>query len=149
MTLARCLFDMSPLAAQDESRAMNRRLTRGSRLLASVMAVALALVSTATCLAAVVHMPEQSQHACCHGMNQDCGTGDAMAAQKDCCAVPNADVARVSTTDQVVAPPALALSLPFVFVPSAVPDAPGAALDPGIPKPSSSPTYLLVSVFRL
>jgi hypothetical protein len=121
---------------------------RGSRLLASVLAMALAFMPTATCLAAIIHMPEQSQHACCHGMNQDCGSGDSMAAPNDCCAVPNADVAR-RTIGQTVTAPAVALSMPFVFVPSPVQDSPGAALDPGIPKPSSSPTYLLVSVFRL
>jgi hypothetical protein len=128
---------------------MNQRITRGSRLLASVIAMALAFVSTATCLAAVMHMPEKSQHTCCHGMKQDCGSGDSMAAQKDCCAVQHADVARLRTTAHAVTAPALALSTLFVFKPLPSQDAAGAALDPGIPKPSSSPTYLLVSVFRL
>jgi hypothetical protein len=81
-------------------------------------------------------------------MNQDCDSGDSMATPNDCCAVPNAEVAR-RTTGQTVTAPAVALSMPFVFEPSPSQDSPGAALDPGIPKPSSSPTYLLVSVFRL
>jgi hypothetical protein len=126
---------------------MTQRLTRGSRLLASVIALALAFASTATCLAAVMQMPEKSQHACCHG--QDCGSGDSMAPLNDCCSVPNADVARLTTPGQAVAAQALAVTMPFVFEPLPVQDSPGAALEPGVPKPSSSPTYLLVSVFRL
>jgi hypothetical protein len=128
---------------------MKQRLTRGSRLLASVIALALAFVSTATCLAAVMQMPEMAQHASCHGMKPDAGNAKLNAAPKDCCAVRNAEVARLTSSDPVVTAAALVLVTPLAFEPLPVQDAPGAALDPGIPKPSSSPTYLLVSVFRL
>jgi hypothetical protein len=127
---------------------MNQRLTRGSRLLASVIAMALAFVSTATCLAAVMQMPEISHHACSEGMKPDSGSADFMTVQQDCCVVQSADVARLKTAEAVSAS-ASALSTPFVFEPLPVYRSPAAALDPGIPKPSSSPTYLLVSVFRL
>jgi hypothetical protein len=128
---------------------MNKRLTRGTRLLAGVIAIALAFVSTATCLAAAMQMPEMAQHASCHGMKPDAASAKLNAAPKDCCAVQNADVARLTTTDPVVTAPALVLITSLGFEPLPVKEAPGASLDPGIPKPSSSPTYLLVSVFRL
>jgi hypothetical protein len=140
---------MSAWTAQHESRAMNQRLTRGSRLLASVIAMALAFVSSATCLAAVMQMPEKSQHACCKGMKQDCGSGDSMTVQKDCCVVQSADVAGLTTTAQAITASASAISTLVVFEPLPAQASPGAALDPDIPRPSSSPTYLLVSVFRL
>jgi hypothetical protein len=127
---------------------MTQRFTRGSRLLASVIAMALAFVSTATCLAAVMQMPEGSHHACSEGMKQESGSANSTTVQKDCCFVQSAEFARL-TTAQAVTASASALSTPFVFEPLPVYRSPAAALDPGIPKPSSSPTYLLVSVFRL
>ena len=127
---------------------MNPRLALGPRLLASAIAIALALVAPVTCLAAVMQMPETSHHASCHGMKKDGASVGSIAAKKDCCAIPNAEVARFTSTDQVLTPPASALSTPFVFEPLPVQDC-GAALDPGVPKPSSSPTYLLVSSFRI
>lgn len=128
---------------------MNQRLNGGSRFLVCVVATAMAFASTATCLAAVMQMPEMAQHASCHGMKTDSDSTKFMAAPQDCCAVPNAEVARLAATDPIVAAPTVALSTPSVIEPSPVRDTLGAALDPGIPKPSSSPTYLLVSVFRL
>ena len=127
---------------------MKYRLTRASRLLASVIAIALAFVSTATCLAAVMQMPERSHHACHEGMKQDSGGADSMTMQQDCCLVQSADVARL-TTAQAVTASASALTTPIACEPLPVYRSPAAALDPGVPKPSRSPTYLLVSVFRL
>src|SRR5688500_9150516 len=103
---------------------MNQRLTRESRLLASVIAMALAFASTATCLAAVMQMPEMAQHASCHGMKPDAGSAKLNAAPKDCCEVRNADVARVTSTDPIVTAPALVLITPLAFEPLPVQDAP-------------------------
>ena len=127
---------------------MTQRLTCGSRLLASVVAIALAFASTATCLAAVMQTPETSHHAC-EGMKQDSAGAGSMAVQKDCCVVQSAEFARLSKTAQAVVAPASSLILPLVLDPLWAHGTRAAALDPGIPKPSSSPTYLLVSVFRL
>jgi hypothetical protein len=110
--------------------------------------MALAFMSTATCIAAIMEMPEQSHHACA-GMNQNEGPSDSSDLRMDCCDVQSADLARLTTTVQAVTELASAVSTPSVFEPTPAPDFPGAALDPDIPKPSSSPTYLLVSVFRL
>ena len=127
---------------------MDRQLTRGSRLLAGVIAMALASVPTATCLAAVTQMTETSHHACSDGMRQAGGSANSTALEKDCCFVHSAELARL-TTAQAVAASAPVLGTPIVVEPPPTYHSPGAALDPGVPKPSSSPTYLLVSVFRL
>ena len=127
---------------------MAGQVTRGSRFLAAALAFALAVVSSATCFAAVVQMPDPQQHACCAGMNQECG--DSMAVQKDCCAVQSADIARLASAAQFIAVPALVVIGSHVAQPALVASVSlGAAFDPGAPKPSSSPTYLLVSVFRI
>ena len=126
---------------------MCQQRPRGSRLVASLIAMALAFASSATCLAAVLERPQQAHPACYEGMKQDWGSAESTAMQKDCCAVQSADVARLTTTAQAVTASATALSTLCVFEP--LQSSPGAALDPGIPKSSTAPTYLLVSVFRL
>jgi hypothetical protein len=128
---------------------MPQQLTGGSRFLASALALALAFASSATCVAAVLQMAErQQQHACCHGVHRDCG--DAIAAQKDCCAVQSADLARGASATQSVAAPALVVVHSLVGnTPSLTSPPVVTAFDPGVPRPSSSPTYLLVSAFRL
>jgi hypothetical protein len=83
-------------------------------------------------------------------MIKDCGA--EMAVQHDCCAVQSTDLARIATAERSVA-----VSVSFALIPYSIVSEPTsftsrsplAAFDPGIPRPSSSPTYLLVSVFRL
>ena len=140
---------MSAAGAHHENRAMNHGFTRGSRLLASAIAMAVALVSSATCLATVMQMPEQARHACCQGMEHDCGSAGSVTVAADCCAVQSGDVAPLTTTTEAIRGSATSLITASLFEPVPLQGSPGAALDPGIPKPSAAPTYLLVSVFRL
>jgi hypothetical protein len=124
---------------------MFRSLTRGSRLLAGALAFALALVAPATCLAAVVQMPEGLSPPCCHA-GKECDD-DALAARTDCCAVQGADVALRENGAKVVAPTASVLA-PVVPALVALISTP-VSFDPDVSRPPGSPTYLLISVFRL
>ena len=127
---------------------MRRGSLISSRVLVGVLAAILAVTASATCVAAALQAPESQPHGCCTGMSQVCG--DSMTTQADCCAIQNADLARLGGAAQSVAdgPPAVtdsAIAEPMRFTaPSTV-----AAFEPGGPKSSSSPTYLLVSVFRI
>ena len=124
---------------------MVRPLTR-SRLVPGVLALVMAFVSSATCLAAVLLGDKSERHACCAGISEACTDG-TMTAQEDCCAVQSADRARVASTLFVVV-------TSVATCPAAVHSATGSvgrgtAFEPGIPKPSSSAPYLLHSVFRI
>ena len=116
-----------------------------SRVTACGVALAIACVSAATCLAAVMQMPDMQRHACCAGMAEDCGhDGGTMAVQEDCCAVQNADVARLGSAGLITLPVVAGIRMPepVRLAPDAVP-----AFDP--PKASRTPTYLIVSSFRI
>ena len=114
-------------------------------MLAGALALALALVAPATCFAAVAQMREGPQHSCCHA-GKECDDG-TIAGRTDCCAVQSADVARPEKSLQVVAPAVTVLTLvapsPVALISAAV------SFDRDVSRPSSSPTYLLISVFRL
>jgi hypothetical protein len=125
---------------------MARHLMRGSRLLAGILALALTFVPAATCVAAVMQTSEAQQHACCAGMNEDCA--DSMTAQQDCCIVQSADLGGIGRAAESAAVPVAAVS-PVVTETIPVTTPPPVAFAPGVPTPSSQPTYLLVSVFRL
>ena len=131
---------------------MNRQATRSSRLLAGVLALALASVSAATCLAAVVQMSEK-HHACCEAMghcSDGGGDSETTPAKIDCCAVQSAEAGRLATGAQAITVAASLLAESPVVEPSSfAPISATGAFDPGVPKPSSSPTYLLVSSFRI
>ena len=126
---------------------MVQRLRPVARLLAGTLALALALMSSATCLLAVDMTP--AQKACCAAMNHDCG---AMAIEQGCCATesPNLTSLASSTSISPVAPPA-----PVSVSVAAAELAPPVILrtlggfDFAPPLSSSRPTYLFVSVFRL
>ena len=115
-------------------------------LLVGAVALAVALVPVASCLAASVQPSESHQLACCAGMTQGCG--DSMTTQNDCCAVQSTDVVRLGSASQSGRPLVLVTST-IVTEPASPAVVTPAAFGSGIPKPSSSPTYLLVSVFRL
>jgi hypothetical protein len=111
------------------------------------LALALAVVSSATCFAAAEMTP--AQKACCAAMNGDCGE---MAVGKGCCTSDSPNIASLpsSTLLSRLAQPALVL----VSLPATQPDLPNLfrtshLFDSRAAKSSSPPTYLLVSVFRI
>ncbi|MGH9258063.1 MAG: hypothetical protein ACRD3C_26175 [Vicinamibacterales bacterium] len=126
---------------------MVRGLRSGSQSLTWVLAFALALVPSAMCVLSA-DMTE-AQRACCAAMNHDCG---GMAVKQDCC--PSEAQSLVGFTSgpppfQIVAPTPVVVTIAAREPLRVVRVSPSAALDSGAPSPSSSPTYLLVSVFRL
>ena len=138
-----------PNLTRDGDRANMSQVSRTqsfvSRVVVCAVALAIAFASAATCLAAVMQMPDMQQHACCASMGQDCGhDGGTTAVQEDCCAVQNADVARLGSAGLVTLPVVASILLPEPM--RAAPDA-VTAFDP--PKASSTPTYLIVSSFRI
>ena len=125
---------------------MVRGMCLSSRFLTWVLALALAVVPSAVCVLSA-HMTE-AQRACCAAMNHDCG---ADAVKQDCCASKDQ-----SLVEFISGPPAfqVAVPAPVVNIAASEPSpvarvGPSAALAPRAPNPSSSPTYLLLSVFRL
>lgn len=126
---------------------MARSMKRTGRFLTWAMALALAVVSSATCvLGAEMTL---AQKACCTAMDHDCG---AMAVEQDCCVADSPSLVGLKSAPpiSVLAPPALVMV--NCIAPEPEPTASffaSAVLDAGAPKPSSSPTYLFVSVFRL
>lgn len=122
---------------------------RTAQVIASVAAVAIAVVSSLTCFIgaaqlvnAAPHMA-MAQHACCAGTNRDCQAA-ASAQRKDCCTT-----MAVSTTpiqSERAIPPVTVAVVAFVFVPATL----SLSRTVGEPlKSSSPPTHLLDAVFRI
>lgn len=126
---------------------MVRSMRRARRCLGWALSLALTVVSPLTCV--VGAQATQAPHACCAAMDHDCG---GLAVKQDCCAATDthspAGLTSGSSTVQVAAPALVAVDL-VDTEPSVARLAPPAAFDSGTPHPSSNPTYLLVSVFRL
>jgi hypothetical protein len=124
---------------------MHRPLAKRAPFVAWVVALTLGLVSSATCLAGSIDVPEP-QHACCPAKG-DCGSVGTLT--DDCCAAeqpgltafapvaPFTLAAPVAISDLLLAPPTSVLPL----------TSPG--FDPDASNPISPPTYLLDSVFLL
>ncbi|HEY5619892.1 MAG TPA: hypothetical protein VIK60_18265 [Vicinamibacterales bacterium] len=126
---------------------MGRRTRLSGRLLTWVLALAFALVSSATCI--LNTQMTEAQKACCAAMNHDCG---AMAVKQDCCATEVQSLTHFiagAPAFQLAAPAPVVMDVAFSEPPLAAHFSASAAFDPSAPNPSSSPTYLLVSVFRL
>ena len=121
---------------------MARPLMNRSRYLAGALALTLALVSSATCLAAVIQMPDGQHHACCAAMADDCGS--AATVNADCCADETAALA--PAVPFTVVPAVISTAL---WPPSAVPPLTSAAFDSEAVHPIGPPAYLLDSVFRI
>ena len=127
---------------------MTRQPTRASRFLALALAFALASVSPAICFAATLQTEERQQHASCP-MGQESHSPET--AKLDCCIGQSPQFAGI--TQDTVAP--LVAAAAVVGVITATPESLNPALsalptfDPELSKPSRTPTYLLVSVFRL
>lgn len=130
---------------------MTRRPTRrASRFLAGGLAFTLSIVSSAVCFAGILQMEERQQHASCPmGMGHESDSPET--AKLDCCIGQSPQFAGI--TQGTVAPPVAAAVV--LGVVTAIPDSPVpappvlSAFDPDVSKPSSTPTYLLVSVFRV
>ena len=126
---------------------MVRAAKRTGRFLAGALAVALVVVSFATCLLSANMTP--AQKACCTAMNHDCG---AMAMEHGCCSTeaPNLTslVSSISTSLRA-APVLVVLGLTSAeFAPSAIPGTSG-VFDLAPPISQRKPTYLFLSVFRI
>jgi hypothetical protein len=140
-------FDNAFVPGDDEKSSMTRQLPSASRLLAGAMALALAVVSSATCFAATLQMPDTQQHMCCAAM-ADCGSS-AKTSMQDCC------VAQSPAFTGLVPIVASNLGTPSAIVVSMIEaDVQAArshvvAVDPDTSRPTKTPTYLLDSVFRL
>ena len=129
---------------------MVRRSSRGSRVVSGALALALALVSVATCFAGTLQLTQQSPHASCHGMpTENAAPSSGTVAQaaefqaRDCCAVQRAILGLGGAFD-AVAPPASTAALVVPLSPLEAPP-----FDSRAPISSSPPTYLLLSVFRV
>jgi hypothetical protein len=126
---------------------MVRRGSRNGRWATWALALALALVPSATCLTAA-EMTE-AQKACCAAMNHDC---DGMSVEQDCCVAtapnPLGVSASVSAGSHLAFPPLVVVNTIAEPEPERS-DFESSVFDVGAPKYSSRPTYLIVSVFRL
>jgi hypothetical protein len=126
---------------------MVRSSPRGSRVLSGALALALALVPVATCVAAI-RLTEPTHHAPCHGMQTEDGASHistiALKSQaQDCCSVQRAILGLGGAADALDAP-----AWTTAAVASPAPLRPF-AFDSRAPIQSSPPTYLLISVFRI
>lgn len=129
---------------------MVRSSPRGSRVLSGALALALALVPVATCVAATLQLTEPTHHASCHGMQTEDAASHigtvalATASQaRNCCSVQRAILGLGGAADALDAP----ASTTAVVVSPAPPRL--FAFDSRAPIQSSPPTYLLISVFRI
>ena len=128
---------------------MTRAATRRpSRLLAGGLAFTLSILSSVICFAATVQMEDPQQHASC-AMGHESGSPET--TKLDCCIAQSPQFAGVAPDTAAVPVASAAIVSPVDAPPEsfvmAVPALP--AFDPDVSKPSSTPTYLLVSVFRL
>ena len=128
---------------------MTRKPTRrASRFLAGGLAFTLSIVSSAVCFAGILQMQERQEHASCPMGH---GSDSPDTAKLDCCLGQSPQFAGIA--QDTVAP--LVAAAAVIDIITATPDslipAPPVlpAFDPDISKSSSTPTYLLVSVFRI
>ena len=128
---------------------MHRQPTRrASRFLAGGLAFALSIVSSAICVAAILQMEHAQQHVSCASMGHE--SGSPKTTQMDCCIAQSAQFAGLAPDTGVPVAQPVVMAFVDAAPQSLVPALPGlSALDPDVPKPASTPTYLLVSVFRL
>ena len=114
------------------------------RFVATGIAIVLALLSPTMCLAGTLQ--ESAEALCLMRMAQDSGK---TTARWDCCEAQSPANAALTGQTVLVAPPVLlAPLLGAAPLPSSPPHIVG-AIEPGIPKISRTPTYLLVSLFRI
>ena len=120
---------------------MVHQLRSGSRRLAGALALALAVVSSASCLAAISRESGTDHHACCAAMADGCGSATVSA---DCCADDSPGLAPAARFTLAPVDDAVLLWLPSPVAPFT-----SAAFDPDASNPIGPPAYLLDSVFRI
>lgn len=114
------------------------------RYLAGAVVLVLTLLSPAMCLAGAVE--EAPDVLCLMGMAEDAGEP---TAKLDCCAAQSPANAALTAQTVLVAPPVPTASLvEMADLPSSPPQIVN-AIEAGAPKISRTPTYLLVSFFRI
>ena len=128
---------------------MTRPARLAFRLSTTALAFALALASSLTCLAGTLGTSHESElHACCVAMGHDCGSATTRL-ERDCCAAMSPTFAGLISAPPVIEPPAV-----NAVTALAVAEGPIASPAPSHPERTvrgspDTPTYLLVSVFRL
>ena len=143
------LFDMVMAAREHRLDGMSRLAGLTSRLLTTALAAALAMASSLTCLAGTLGTSHESElHACCVAMGHDCGRATTRL-ERDCCAAMSpARAGLIPSAQDLGRPAADAVTTPIVGdvpIPLPAPSRPERTVR-GSP---DTPTYLLVSVFRL
>jgi hypothetical protein len=123
-----------------------------TRVLTIALTLLVACASTATCLAGVVR--NATPRDCCAGMSHGCdhiaGPQGTANTPIDCCAedAPNYYASLTSAFTSALHPPVAVVPIVAVAASLSPPNLrPIAAAPP--PRPPASPTYLLVSVFRI
>ena len=125
---------------------MCKLLRQLSRPMANMLMVALAVVSSAECLA-IGLTPEQK--ACCAAMQHDCGR---MAIESSCCANETHDDPSVAATKPSAGFVPVAALFAILTAPSiSLQGSPRFAVtaETSSPGPPGVPTYLFVSSFRI
>jgi hypothetical protein len=125
---------------------MHRPLARGARFVAGVVALTLGLVSSATCLAGSIDVPEP-QHACCPAMAGDCGSAGTLT--EDCCAAEQPGLTGFAPVAPFTLAVPVAISAVLLAPLPSIPHLRSTGFDPDASNPVSPPTYLLDSVFRI
>lgn len=125
---------------------MHRPLAkRAARFVAGVVALTIGVVSSATCLAGSLAVPE-SQHACCAVMTDGCGS--AATVMEDCCAAEPGLTGFAPVAPFTLAVP-VTISTVLLAPPTSIPQLTSPGFDLDASNPISPPTYLLDSVFRI
>ena len=125
---------------------MHRTLAKSARFVAGVVALTLALVSSATCLAGSIDAPE-SQHTCCAAMADGCGS--AATVTEDCCAAEQPGLTGFAPGTPFTLAAPVSIGAVLLAPPTSIPQLTSPAFDSDAPNPTSPPTYLLDSVFRI
>ena len=125
---------------------MVRSLKRAIRPLAWVVMLTLTVVVSTECLIGAAMT--EAQKACCAAMDHNC---DSAGIEQDCCPSESSNLTgfvAASPASLLLTAPPVAVALPAAarVLPTSV-CAP--AFDWVVPKSSSRPTYLFVSVFRI
>jgi hypothetical protein len=124
---------------------MSAKLTAMPRAVASALVLALAVMSSAECLAAA---QAPVRHACCQSMNGDC----EMAITSSCCSTEVTNAQGFVATKPIVGFIPAATLLAVLAPPAPVlPASPRAVFGRGsfAPSPPGVPTYLFVATFRI
>ena len=114
--------------------------------MASVVALVLGLVSSATCLARSIDVAAP-QHACCPAMAGDCGSAGTLT--DDCCTTEQPGLTPFAPDAPFTLAAPAAISTVLLTPPTSISQLTSPAFDADASNPISPPTYLLDSVFRL